>query len=59
MIIDDTEDDADWMPVFWQDHMPLDMILYPVQKSFATSNYRQFTKVGTSLADEMADISAM
>ncbi|OCF61466.1 hypothetical protein L486_01114 [Kwoniella mangroviensis CBS 10435] len=44
-IVDDTEDDSEWKPYFWDDAMPPELTHYPVQKSLMTSNFRHFIKL--------------
>ncbi|WVW86490.1 hypothetical protein I302_108538 [Kwoniella bestiolae CBS 10118] len=44
-IVDDTEDDSEWKPYFWEDAMPSELANYPVQKSLMTSNFRHFIKL--------------
>nr|XP_019001253.1 uncharacterized protein I203_05958 [Kwoniella mangroviensis CBS 8507]OCF64714.1 hypothetical protein I203_05958 [Kwoniella mangroviensis CBS 8507] len=44
-IVDDTEDDSEWKPYFWDDAMPPELTHYSVQKSLMTSNFRHFIKL--------------
>ncbi|WWC95058.1 hypothetical protein V866_001910 [Kwoniella sp. B9012] len=44
-IVDDTEDNSEWKPYFWDDAMPPELTHYPVQKSLMTSNFRHFIKL--------------
>lgn len=44
-IVDDSEDDTEWRPYFWDDRVPPEMINYPVQKSLTTLNFRYFIKL--------------
>ncbi|WVR09351.1 hypothetical protein IAU60_006417 [Kwoniella sp. DSM 27419] len=44
-IVDDTEDDLEWVPYFWDDKMPLELVDYPKQKSLMTLNFRHFIKL--------------
>nr|XP_018261200.1 uncharacterized protein I303_06923 [Kwoniella dejecticola CBS 10117]OBR83358.1 hypothetical protein I303_06923 [Kwoniella dejecticola CBS 10117] len=44
-IVDDTEDDLEWRPYFWDDAMPLELANYPPQKSLMTSNFKHFIKL--------------
>ncbi|ORY23135.1 fungal-specific transcription factor domain-domain-containing protein [Naematelia encephala] len=44
-IVDNNEDNDEWRPHFYDDLIPEDMRSYPVQKSWMTTNYRQFAKL--------------
>ncbi|WWC92011.1 uncharacterized protein L201_006965 [Kwoniella dendrophila CBS 6074] len=44
-IVDDTEDEQEWKPYFWDDITPLELVNYPPHKSLITLNFRHFIKL--------------
>lgn len=44
-IVDDTEDDDDWFPHFWDPNLASEMGDYPQQKALTTLNNRNYIKV--------------
>lgn len=49
--VDDTEDDDDWMPVFWDPALGLEMQDYPPQKALTTLNNRYQIKVNPTVGE--------